>query len=616
MAHLGVSSSSSPDSKPRPARYNYYSPVLSSSPQFKNDCKFQPSALVAPFPTVSSLAESAPSLNIWHVEKRLAWARETLALADRKLQDAAKRQSPDALTSPDPELDRLVKLAIKQVLSIASAAFDSNDVDPPACVPEALYLCGMAYSSESTDPTQRPSSDSEMAFQYFEKAASMGWAPAWFRLGRVCEVEGDSASARECYQRGVALGEKACIYRIGMAHLFGQLSLPRSHALAVPLLQRASELADTEFPQPAYVHGMLLLGELISIDIAPSAHALLAQMDTREIQKEALRLLTRAAYLGFSPAQYKLGYIYEHGVRPEASPFSLAPSASSSSHSECHSSIPPSPPASPTSSTSPSSVTTTAATATPESPPHIRPDPLLSIQYYALASAAGSPEADMALSKWFLCGAPGILEPSDQLAFDFALRAARERIPIAQFAMGYYLEMGVGVKRDWELARVWYEKAVQSGSKDALKRLTNLLSSDEPPRSPFEFPASPTSVTTGGGHFDDHPSMTARSYPHRDGEKQAGDIAMPITPPRSPIIFAVVGKGGSGANRNANMSTWRNHGPDRAQTSNRDRGHGHGGHSQSLDSGRPEPNGGARDRRSSIRSWMKHFRRGSSAGSK
>ena len=34
-------------------------------------------------------------------------------------------------------------------------------------------------------------------------------------------------------------------------------------------------------------------------------------------------------------------------------------------------------------------------------------DPLMSVQWYSLASQAGEAEADMALSKWFLCGAEG-----------------------------------------------------------------------------------------------------------------------------------------------------------------------------------------------------------------
>jgi hypothetical protein len=46
-----------------------------------------------------------------------------------------------------------------------------------------------------------------------------------------------------------------------MARLLGQLALPASPAEALPLLHRAATLATTDVPQPAYVYGLLLLGE-------------------------------------------------------------------------------------------------------------------------------------------------------------------------------------------------------------------------------------------------------------------------------------------------------------------------------------------------------------------
>ena len=59
--------------------------------------------------------------------------------------------------------------------------------------------------------------------------------------------------------------------------------------------------------------------------------------------------------------------------------------------------------------------------------PPFKFDPLMSVQYYSLASQAGEPEADMALSKWFLCGAPGEggFDKDEALAVVFAEKAAR-----------------------------------------------------------------------------------------------------------------------------------------------------------------------------------------------
>ena len=64
----------------------------------------------------------------------------------------------------------------------------------------------------------------------------------------------------------------------------------------------------------------------------------------------------------------------------------------------------------------------------------------------------------MALSKWFLCGAEGHFEKDETLAYTFAEKAARKGLPTAEFAMGYYNEVGVGVKKDVGMAKRWYEK--------------------------------------------------------------------------------------------------------------------------------------------------------------
>jgi hypothetical protein len=63
----------------------------------------------------------------------------------------------------------------------------------------------------------------------------------------------------------------------------------------------------------------------------------------------------------------------------------------------------------------------------------------------------------MVLSKWFLCGAEGAFDKDETLAFTFAEKAARKGLPSAEFAMGYYKEVGVGGSKDFETARMWYQ---------------------------------------------------------------------------------------------------------------------------------------------------------------
>ena len=136
---------------------------------------------------------------------------------------------------------------------------------------------------------------------------------------------------------------------MGMAHLLGQLSLPQSTTLALPLLNRAALLSSLSTPQPAYVYALLLLSEFTQITVPPVLFAPFIPAGSSPTL-EARKHLERAAYLHFPAAQYKLGHAYEFAE-----------------------------------------------------PPFVF-DPLLSVQYYSLASQQSEVEADMALSKWFLCG--------------------------------------------------------------------------------------------------------------------------------------------------------------------------------------------------------------------
>lgn len=81
----------------------------------------------------------------------------------------------------------------------------------------------------------------------------------------------------------------------------------------------------------------------------------------------------------------------------------------------------------------------------------------------------------MALSKWFLCGSEGHFPPNESLAVTFADKAARRNLPSAMFALGYYLEIGIGGSRDIELAKKWYERAYKEGHNEDAKERLNCL---------------------------------------------------------------------------------------------------------------------------------------------
>lgn len=101
-------------------------------------------------------------------------------------------------------------------------------------------------------------------------------------------------------------------------------------------------------------------------------------------------------------------------------------------------------------------------------------DPSLSLHYNLLAAKQGEAEAEMSISKWFLCGYHGVFHKNEELAFIYAQRAADNDLATAQFAVGYFYEIGVYVGRDLGKAREWYEAAAQNGNTDARGRIDGL----------------------------------------------------------------------------------------------------------------------------------------------
>lgn len=101
-------------------------------------------------------------------------------------------------------------------------------------------------------------------------------------------------------------------------------------------------------------------------------------------------------------------------------------------------------------------------------------NPALSLHYNALAARQGEPDAEMAISKWFLCGHEGVFEKNDEMAFTYAKRAAQNGLATAEFALGYFYEIGISVPVDIKEARSWYAKAAANGNKDASGRIDSI----------------------------------------------------------------------------------------------------------------------------------------------
>jgi TPR repeat protein len=254
--------------------------------------------------------------------------------------------------------------------------------------------------------------DKKEAFRCYSRAAGKGYARAEYRMGMQFEQSNDPIKALQHYTAGAEQGDSASNYRLGMMTLLGQHGQQQDYARGVQLIRQAAATADENAPQGAYVLGMLQARELPQINVP--------EVYLPYDEKAARQNIEKAAYLGFAKAQLKMGSAYEL--------CSLG----------CEF------------------------------------NPTLSLHYNALASRQGEAEGDMAISKWFLCGHEGEFSKNEELAYQYALRAATAGLGTAEFAMGYFNEIGMNVPVNIDKAMEWYAKAEKSGNKDAAMRTESI----------------------------------------------------------------------------------------------------------------------------------------------
>jgi len=98
-------------------------------------------------------------------------------------------------------------------------------------------------------------------------------------------------------------------------------------------------------------------------------------------------------------------------------------------------------------------------------------DAALSVHFYNGAASKGLPEAMMALCAWYMVGAEPVLEKDEVEAYEWSRRAAEMGLAKAEYAVGYFTEMGIGCRRDPLEANVWYVRAADKGNETAKQRL-------------------------------------------------------------------------------------------------------------------------------------------------
>lgn len=275
------------------------------------------------------------------------------------------------------------------------------------------------------------------AQKILKKLASSGNADAMFFLadclGRgLFGAEPDSKEAFTLYQSAAKIGHPAAAYRTAVCCEIGNEEgggTRKDPMKAIQWYKRAATLGDT----PAmYKVGMILLKGLLGQPRNPreavgwlkraaeradseNPHALhelgllyeSAQPNDAILRDEpyAFSLFKKAAELGYKFSQFRLGCAFEYGLM--GCPI----------------------------------------------------DPRLSIMWYSRAATQEEHQSELALSGWYLTGSEGVLGQSDTEAYLWARKAAIAGLAKAEYAMGYFTEVGIGVPANLEDAKRWYWRA-------------------------------------------------------------------------------------------------------------------------------------------------------------
>ncbi|KAM3541707.1 hypothetical protein ARSEF1564_005396 [Beauveria bassiana] len=290
------------------------------------------------------------------------------------------------------------------------------------------------------------------AHKVLKKLASNQNAEAMFTLADglgkgLYSGEPDTKEAFTLYQSAAKLGHAAAAYRTAVCCEIGHEEgggTRRDPLKAIQWYKRAATLGD---PPAMYKMGMVTLKGLLGQNKNPreavgwlkraaeradanNPHALhelgllyeSAQPNDLLVRDEgyALSLFQQASDLGYKFSQFRLGCAYEYGQL--GCPV----------------------------------------------------NPRLSIVWYSRAAMQEEHQAELALSGWYLTGSEGVLNQSDTEAYLWARKAATAGMAKAEFAMGYFTEVGIGIPPNLEDAKRWYWRAAAQEFPKARERLEEL----------------------------------------------------------------------------------------------------------------------------------------------
>jgi TPR repeat protein len=330
----------------------------------------------------------------------------------------------------------------------------------------AAFMVEAAVTMNEEDPKKKDELTKE-GIALLKKLSDRGYAPAQFYLGD-CFANGvitskgkpDFDKAFPLFVQASKHGHPDAAYRAGMCYEHGwgckkdagkalqfyryrrilYMGVP-SHNLSLKCTHRKS--ATGNHPGAQYRLGVAELRGELGISKNPRdgvkwlkrsaenaneefPHALheLAELHEKGVDnvvyvdiEYAVQLLTRAAELNYAPSAFRLGECFEYGKM-----------------------------------------------GCPQ-------DAQLSIHYYTIGAQHNHPESCFALTAWYLVGSPGVLPQSDTEAYLWAKRAGEQGLGKAEYAVGYFTEVGIGTKKDQLDAYQWYRRAAEHGDKRAQQRL-------------------------------------------------------------------------------------------------------------------------------------------------
>lgn len=334
--------------------------------------------------------------------------------------DNKKKSSPKLGHSPngsyvaesESEPQDLVREARAILQKLANAGY-----------PFAQYYLADGYASGLFSKGKE---DYNSAFPLFVLAAKHGHAESAYRTGLCYEFgwgcRKDPAKAVQFLRTAASKRHPGAMTRLGKACLSGDLGEKR-YREGLKWMKLATESADAMYNAAPFHLGCLYetgYGDDIFKD-----------------EGYAAELFTQAADLGHPEASFRMGDAYEHGKL------------------------------------------------------NCPRDPALSVHFYTGAAERGHAGAMMGLCAWYMVGAEPILEKDEEEAYEWSRRSAElgksQSYPVilkrdetdnnptgyvkAQYAVGYFTEMGIGCRRDILEANVWYVKAADAGDDRAKQRL-------------------------------------------------------------------------------------------------------------------------------------------------